>query len=133
MIINKEKIKKELINTYKECGFDSNYDLCELIIDNFLERLEDYEKDEYLENIINDITGNYDGSYTCNYYDSVQLIAENIFEFIDIVSEIQANINLKIDITEPEKSLVCVLLYICDLTILNQGCNTLGELIKKIS
>lgn len=35
-------------------------------------------------------------------------------------------------ITETEENLVKVLVYICENTILNQGCKTLEELINKI-
>lgn len=138
MEINKEqreKIRKELINKYKEEGFDyAEPSLGSMIIDDFVyDAIDDYNSDSSLVDICSDITGFYDGSYTCNTYKSAQLIGEHIFEFNDIVQERKANFGTDLKATDTEWNLVCVLLYICDLTILTYDCNTLGELIEKLS
>lgn len=136
MIINKEKIERKLISIYNDNGFDLSYGwngLCNMIINDFLDTIEECEENTDLEGIVNSITGNYDGSYTCNTYKSAKIIAENIFEFNEIAEEMEKIGFEPLKITETERNLVKVLFFICDLTILNQGCNTLGELIKKIS
>ena len=132
----REKLEKELISTYNENGFDLSYGwngLGNMIINDFLDKVEECEGNSYLEDIVNNITGNYDGSYTCNTYESAQLIAENIFEFNEIAEEIEKNWGTPLNAVDTEKNLVSVLLFICDLTILNYDCETLGELIEKLS
>ena len=131
----REKIKKELMNKYKENGFDyTEKSLCGMIVDDFVyDAIDDYNSDSSLVDICSDITGFYDGSYTCNTYKSAQLIGENIFEFNDIVQERKANFGTDLKVTDTEWNLVCVLLYICDLTILSCDCETLGELVEKLS
>lgn len=88
----REKIERELISTYNNHGFDLSYGwngLGNMIINDFLDKIEEYDKNTSLQNIVNDITGNYDGSYTCNTYESAKIIAENIFEFNEIAEEIE--------------------------------------------
>lgn len=112
-----------------------NCDLQRMIIEDFVDRVEEYEENELLENIISDITGLNSESYNCSTYESAKLIAENIFEFNEIAEEIieqYAFGNDYFNITETEKNLVKVLYYICENTILNQDCETLEELINKI-
>ena len=124
------------MNIYKEQGFDyvDPSSLCDMIIDDFVyDAISDYDKDCSLTDICSDITGFYDGSYTCSNYKSAQLIAENIYEFNNIAEERKANFGTDLKVTDTEWNLVCVLLYICDLTILTYDCNTLGELVKKLS
>ena len=132
MKISKEK--KELLEDMlmKNCTM-YNCDLQRMIIEDFVDRVEEYEENELLENIISDITGLSSGSYNCSTYESAKLIAENILEFNEIVEEMinQYGENY-FDITETEKNLVKVLVYICENTILNQNCVTLEELINKI-
>lgn len=132
----REKIERELISTYNDHGFDLSYGwngLGNMIINDFLNKIEEYDKNISLQSIVNDITGNYDGSYTCNTYESAKIIAENIFEFNEIAEEIEKNWGTPLNAVDTEKNLVSVLLFICDLTILNYDCETLGELIEKLS
>lgn len=132
----RETIERELIATYSENGFElyNNWNgLCSMIINDFLDNIEEYEENNGLEDICNDITGNYDGSYTCSTYESAKLIAENIFEFNEIVDNMEEIGFAPLKVTETEKNLVKVLLFICDITILNQDCYTLGELVEKLS
>lgn len=139
MEINKEqreKIERELISKYNDHGFDLSYGwngLGNMIINDFLNKIEEYDKNISLQDIVNDITGNYDGSYTCNTYESAKIIAENIFEFNEISEEIEKSWGTPLNAVDTEKNLVSVLLFICDLTILNYDCETLGELIEKLS
>lgn len=123
------------MNKYKENGFDyTEKSLCGMIVDDFVyDAIDDYNSDSSLVNICSDITGNYDGSYTCNTYESAKIIAENIFEFNEIAEEIEKNWGTPLNAVDTEKNLVSVLLFICDLTILNYDCETLGELIEKLS
>ena len=104
-----------------------------MIINDFLDTIEEYEENSNLESIVNSITGNYDGSYTCNTYESAKIIAENIFEFNEIAEEIEKNWGTPLNAVDTEKNLVSVLLFICDLTILSCDCETLGELVEKLS
>ena len=100
-----------------------------------VDRVEEYEENALLENIISDITGLNSESYNCSTYESAKLIAENIFEFNEIAEEMIEQYAFGKDyfnITETEKNLVKVLYYICENTILNQDCETLEELINKI-
>lgn len=132
----RETIERELIATYSENGFElyNGWNgLCSMIINDFLDNIEEYEENNGLEDICNDITGNYDGSYTCSTYESAKLIAENIFEFNEIVDSMEEIGFAPLKVTETEKNLVKVLLFICDITILNQDCETLGELVEKLS
>lgn len=132
----KETIESELVAKYFENGFELYKGwngLCGMIINDFLDNIEEYEENNYLEDIVNDICGNANGSYTCSTYESAKLIAENIFVFNEIVEEIEKNLGISLNVVDTEKNLVCVLLYICDLTILSCGCETLGELIEKLS
>ena len=132
----RETIERELIATYSENGFELYNgwnSLCSMIINDFLDNIEEYDENCYLEDIVNDICGNAHGSYTCSTYESAKLIAENIFEFNEIVEEIEKNLGISLNVVDTEKNLVCVLLYICDLTILSCGCETLGELVEKLS
>lgn len=132
----KETIESELVAKYCENGFElyNGWNgLCSMIINDFLDNIAEYEENNYLEDIVNDICGNANGSYTCSIYESEKLIAENIFEFNKIVEEIEKNLGISLNIVDTEKNLVCVLLYICDLTILSCGCETLGELVEKLS
>lgn len=137
MEINKEqreKIEREFISTYNNYGFDYGWNgLGNMIINDFLNKIEEYDKNISLQDIVNDITGNYDGSYTCNTYESAKIIAENIFEFNKIAEEIEKNWGTPLNAVDTEKNLVSVLLFICDLTILNYDYETLGELIEKLS
>ena len=137
MEINKEqreKIEREFISTYNNYGFDYGWNgLGNMIINDFLDTIKDYEENSNLESIVNSITGNYNGSYTCNTYESAKIIAENIFEFNEIVEEIEKSWGTPLNVVDTEKNLVSVLLFICDLTILNYDCETLGELIEKLS
>lgn len=93
MEINKEqreKLEREFISTYNNYGFDYGWNgLGNMIINDFLDKIEEYDKNISLQDIVNDITGNYDGSYTCNTYESAKIIAENIFEFNEIAEEIE--------------------------------------------
>lgn len=132
----REKIERELISTYNDHGFDLSYGwngLGNMIINDFLDTIEECEKNTKLEDIVNGITGNYNGSYTCNTYESAKIIAENIFEFNEIAEEIEKSWGTPLNAVDTEKNLVSVLLFICDLTILNYDCEILGELIEKLS
>lgn len=132
----RETIERELIATYSENGFElyNGWNgLCSMIINDFLDNIEEYEENNGLEDICNDITGNYDGSYTCSTYESAKLIAENIFEFNEIGEEIENNWGAPLNAVDTERNLVIVLLYICQQTILSQECETLGELVEKLS
>ena len=131
----KETIKSELVAKYCENGFElyNGWNgLYSMIINDFLDNIEEYDENCYLEDIVNDICGNVNGSYTCSTYESAKLIAENIFEFNEIVEEIEKKLGISLNVVDTEKNLVCVLLYICDLTILSCGCETLGELVEKL-
>lgn len=131
----RETIERELIATYSENGFElyNGWNgLCSMIINDFLDNIEEYEENNGLEDICNDITGNYDGSYTCSTYESAKLIAENIFEFNAIGEEIENNWGTPLNAVDTERNLVIVLLYICQQTILSQDCETLGELVEKL-
>lgn len=126
--------KKELLEDMllENCTM-YNCDLQRMIIKDFVDRVEEYEENELLENIISDITGLNSESYNCSTYESAKLIAENIFEFNEIADEMISEYGKDyFDITETEKNLVKVLVYICENTILNQDCGTLEELINKI-
>lgn len=132
----KETIKSELVAKYCENGFElyNGWNgLYSMIINDFLDNIEGYDENCYLEDMVDDICGNANGSYTCSTYESAKLIAENIFEFNEIVEEIEKNLGISLNVVDTEKNLVCVLLYICDLTILSCGCETLGELVEKLS
>ena len=126
--------KKELLeDMLLENCTSFNCGLTRMIIKDFIDRIEEYEDNEFLENIIYDVTGLNSGSYNCSTYESAKLIAENIFEFNEIVEEMINEYGKDyFDITETEKNLVKVLVYICENTILNQDCGTLEELINKI-
>ena len=128
--------KKELLEDMllENCTM-YNCDLQRMIIKDFVDRVEEYEENELLENIISDVTGLNSESYNCSTYESAKLIAENIFEFNEIAEEMTEQYAFGKDyfnITETEKNLVKVLYYICENTILNQDCETLEELINKI-
>lgn len=134
MKISEEK-KEMLKNMLMENCTMYNCDLQRMIIEDFVDRVEEYEENELLENIISDITGLNSESYNCSTYESAKLIAENIFEFNEIAEEMIEQYAFGKDyfnITETEKNLVKVLYYICENTILNQDCETLEELINKI-
>ena len=134
MKISEEK-RKMLKNMLMENCTTYNCDLQRMIIEDFVDRVEEYEENELLENIISDITGLNSESYNCSTYESAKLIAENIFEFNEIAEEMIEQYAFGKDyfnITETEKNLVKVLYYICENTILNQDCETLEELINKI-
>ena len=126
--------KKELLeDMLLENCTSFNCKLTRMIIQDFIDRIEEYEDNELLENIISDITGLNSESYNCSTYESAKLIAENIFEFNEIAEEMINEYGKDyFDITETEKNLVKVLVYICENTILNQDCETLEELINKI-
>lgn len=132
----KETIERELIATYSENGFElyNGWNgLCSMIINDFLDNIEGYDENCYLEDMVNDICGDANGSYTCSTYESAKLIAENIFEFNEIVDNMEEIGFAPLKVTETEKNLVKVLLFICDITILNQDCETLGKLVEKLS
>ena len=134
MKISEEK-REMLKNMLMENCTTYNCDLQRMIIEDFVDRVEEYEENELLENIISDITGLNSESYNCSTYESAKLIAENIFEFNEIAEEMIEQYAFGKDyfnITETEKNLVKVLYYICENTILNQDCETLEELINKI-
>ena len=125
----KENLMELLLESYNY----HNDNLARIIIEDFVERIEDYGEDDRLENIVDDITGNYNGSYNCSTFESARIIAENIFEFIALVEDIQMFNGTRFDITEVERNLAVVLDYICQNTILAQDCETLGELINKLA
>lgn len=134
MKISEEK-KEMLKNMLMENCTMYNCDLQRMIIGDFVDRVEEYEENELLENIISDVTGLNSESYNCSTYESAKLIAENIFEFNEIAEEMIEQYAFGKDyfnITETEKNLVKVLYYICENIILNQDCETLEELINKI-
>lgn len=107
-------------------------ELTKMIINNFIEKVENYEENILLQTIVEEITGAKCNSFTTTY-ESAKLIAENIHEFNEIAGEMISEYGKDyFDITETEENLVKVLVYICENTILNQGCETLGELINKI-
>lgn len=124
----KEELKEKLLENYDSynCG------LAEMIIDDFIDRIEEYDGTASLQDIVDDITGNANGSYTCNTFKSARLIAENIFEFNSIAEEMEEAGYGKFEITETEINLVKVLCYICYCTILAQNCDTLEELIENL-
>lgn len=128
--------KKELLEDMLLEGYTGfNCGLTRMIISDFVEKVEDYEENILLETIIAEITGSKSESYTNSTYESAKLIAENIFEFNEIADEMISEYGYGkdyFDITETEKNLVKVLVYICESTILNQNCKTLKELINKI-
>lgn len=134
----KEKLEKMLVNKYVENGFDISFGwngLGNMIFNDFMAKIEECNGNNIsLEDICNDITGNYDGSYTCSTYESAKLIAENIFEFNQAIEDMRAiGYEYNFDIVETEKNLVVVLLFICDMSILALGVETLGELVEKLS
>lgn len=134
----KEKLEKMLVNKYVENGFDISFGwngLGNMIFNDFMAKIEECNENNIsLEDICNDITGNYDGSYTYNTYKSAKLIAENIFEFNQAIEDMRAiGYEYNFDIVETEKNLVVVLLFICDMSILALGVETLGELVEKLS
>lgn len=124
----KEELKEKLLENYDSynCG------LAEMIIDDFIDRIDEYDGDANLGDMVADITGIKDESYTCSTYESAKLIAENIFEFNRIVEEMEENGYAELKVSETEKNLVQVLYYICKNTILAQNCNTLEELIESL-
>ena len=135
MEINKEqreKIEREFISTYNNYGFDYGWNgLGNMIINDFLNKIEEYDKNISLQDIVNDITGNYDGSYTCNTYESAKLIADNIYEFNQAIEKMRAiGYEYNFDIVETEKNLVVVLLFICDMSILALEYETLEDFIE---
>lgn len=134
----KEKLEKMLVNKYVENGFDISFGwngLGNMIFNDFMAKIEECNENNIsLEDICNDITGNYDGSYTCSTYESAKLIAENIFEFNQAIEDMrEIGYEYNFDIVETEKNLVVVLLFICDMSILALGVETLGELVEKLS
>ena len=128
----REKIEREFISTYNNYGFDYVWNgLGNMIINDFLDKIEEYDKNISLQDIVNDITGNYDGSYTCNTYESAKLIADNIYEFNQAIEEMRAiGYEYNFDIVETEKNLVVVLLFICDMSILALEYETLEDFIE---
>ena len=133
----KEKLEKMLVNKYLENGFDRSFGwngLGNMIFNDFMAKIEECNENNIsLEDICNDITGNYDGSYTYNTYKSAKLIAENIFEFNQAIEDMRAiGYEYNFDIVETEKNLVVVLLFICDMSILALGVETLGEVVEKL-
>lgn len=131
----REKIRKELMNKYKEEGFDyGELSLGSMIIDDFVyDNIDEYYGESSLMSICSAITGLDDGSYTCSTYKSAQLTAEHIFEFNDIAQEMKEDVGTILQVTHTDLNLVSVLFYICQLTILNYDCKTLEELIEKLS
>ena len=124
----KEELGERLLESY------DNYDntLAEMIIDDFIDIIDDYNGESNLQDMVDDITGNYNGSYNCSAYESAKIMAENIFEFNDIANEMIEELGTTFDIRATEKNLVKVLLYICQNTILAQNCDTLEELIESL-
>lgn len=125
----KRIIKEELLEKYRGDGMFGSYELAEMIIDDFIDSIEEYDKETHLSEIVNNITGNDNGSYTCSTYKSAEIIFENIFEFNELVEEYELRY-AKLNVSETERNLVCVLLYICENTILDLGFTTLGEFIE---
>ena len=137
MEINKEqreKLERILVDKYADNGFDRSdgwNGLGNMIINDFLDKIEECDKNISLQDIVNDITGNYDGSYTCNTYESAKLIADNIYEFNQAIEEMRAiGYEYSFDIVETEKNLVVVLLFICDMSILALEYETLEDFIE---
>lgn len=130
----REKLERILVDKYADNGFDRSYGwngLGNMIINDFLDRIEECDKNISLQDIVNDITGNYDGSYTCNTYESAKLIADNIYEFNQAIEEMRAiGYEYNFDIVETEKNLVVVLLFICDMSILALEYETLEDFIE---
>lgn len=126
----KQELKEKLLENVG--SYYGNDYLSEMIIDDFVDEIEECDGDASLQDIVDDITGNYNGSYTCNTFESARLIAENIFEFNGIVEEMEESGYEKFEVTETEINLVKVLCYICDCTILAQNCDTLEELIESL-
>lgn len=124
----KEELKEKLLENYASY----NRGLVEMIIDDFIDKIEEYDGESKLQDMVNDITSVKDSSYTCSTYKSATIIAENIFEFNSLVEEMEANGYEKFEVTETETNLVKVLCYICDCTILAQNCDTLEELIESL-
>lgn len=81
----KEELKERLLESYDS----NNNSLAEMIIDDFIDKIEEYDNTASLQDIVDDITGNANGSYTCNTFRSAKLIAENIFEFNSIAEEME--------------------------------------------
>ena len=111
---NKENFKNFILKDYEGENNGQNCGLAEMIVDNFLDALNDYENDTQIIDIINETTGNNDGSYTYSTYESAKIIAENIFEFNAICDDMQQEFDTQFDITETDKNLVKVLWYILD-------------------
>ena len=130
----REKLERILVDKYADNGFDRSYGwngLGNMIINDFLDKIEECDKNISLQDIVNDITGNYDGSYTCNTYESAKLIADNIYEFNQAIEEMRAiGYEYSFDIVETEKNLVVVLLFICDMSILALEYETLEDFIE---
>lgn len=124
----KEELKERLLENY-DCY---NNCLAEMIVDDFINKIDECDGEDSLEDIVNDITGNYNSSYNFSTYESAKLIAENIFEFNEIAEEMEENGCAGFKITETEINLVKVLCYICDNTILAKNCDTLEELIESL-
>lgn len=124
----KEELRERLLENYD----NYNCTLAEMIIDDFIDRIDDYNGESNLQDMVDDITGNYNGSYNCSIYESAKIIAENIFEFNSIVAEMEENGYAEFKTTETEVNLVKVLCYICDNTILAQNCDILEELIESL-
>lgn len=127
-----EKQKEELGERLLESYDSYNNTLAEMIIDDFIDIIDDYNGESNLQDMVDDITGNYNGSYNCSAYESAKIMAENIFEFNDIANEMIEELGTTFDIRATEKNLVNVLLYICQNTILAQNCDTLEELIESL-
>lgn len=123
----KEELRERLLENYDS----NNIDLTEMIVDDFIENIGEYAGETKLDDMIAETVGRYEGSYNCNTYKSAKLIAENIFEFINIVAEMEQQ-GYKFKISEVEENLVKVLDYICQNTILAQDCDTLEELIESL-
>lgn len=130
----REKLERILVDKYADNGFDRSYGwngLGNMIINDFLDRIEECDKNISLQDIVNDITGDYNGSYTCNTYESAKLIADNIYEFNQAIEEMRAiGYEYNFDIVETEKNLVVVLLFICDMSILALEYETLEDFIE---
>lgn len=61
----KEELKERLLENY-DCY---NNCLAEMIVDDFIDRIDEYDDDANLENMVDDITGIKDYSYTCSTYE----------------------------------------------------------------